>query len=52
MTMLEYCNVCESFLQIDIFYSYKKSTGKECLNKKLNAINVVKNLIVLIYLST
>ena len=33
--MLKYCNACKRDLEIDIFYSYKKSTCKECLNKKV-----------------
>ena len=33
--MLKYCNVCKRDLEIDNFYSYKKSTCKECVNKKV-----------------
>ena len=33
--MLKYCNGCKRDLEIDKFYSYKKSTCKECLNKKV-----------------
>ena len=33
--MLKYCNVCKRDLEIDNFYSYKKSTCKECVNKKI-----------------
>ena len=33
--MLKYCNDGKSDLELDKFYSYKKSTGKECLNKKV-----------------
>ena len=33
--MLKYCNGCKRDLEIDNFYSYKKSICKECLNKKV-----------------
>ena len=33
--MLRYCNGCKRDLEIDSFYSYKKSTCKECVNKKV-----------------
>ena len=33
--MSKYCNGCERDLEIDKFYSYKKSTCKECVNKKI-----------------
>ena len=33
--MLKYCNGCKRDLEIDNFYSYKKSTCKDCLNKKV-----------------
>ena len=33
--MLKYCNGCKRYLQIDKFYSYEKSTCKECVNKKV-----------------
>ena len=33
--MLKYCNGCKRDLEIDYFYSYKKSICKECLNKKV-----------------
>ena len=33
--MLKYCNGCERDLEIDKYYSYKKSTCKECVNKKV-----------------
>ena len=33
--MLKYCNGCKRDLEIDKFYSYKKSTCKECVNKKV-----------------
>ena len=33
--MLKYCNGCKKELEIDNFYSYKKSICKECLNKKV-----------------
>ena len=33
--MVKYCNGCERDLEIDKVYSYKKSTCKECLNKKV-----------------
>ena len=32
---MKYCNVCKRDLQIDNFCSYKKSTFKDCLNKKV-----------------
>ena len=33
--MLKYCNACKRDLEIDNFYSYKKSFCKHCLNKKV-----------------
>ena len=33
--MLKYCNGCERDLEIDKFCSYKKSTCKQCVNKKV-----------------
>ena len=33
--MLKYCYGCKRDLEIDHFYSYKKSTCKECVNKKV-----------------
>ena len=33
--MLKYCNGCKRDLEIDNFYSYKKSACKECVNKKI-----------------
>ena len=33
--MLKYCNGCKRDLEIDNFYSYKKSICKECVNKKV-----------------
>ena len=33
--MLKYCNGCKRDLEIDNFYSYKKSTCKDCINKKV-----------------
>ena len=33
--MLKYCNGCKRDLEIDKFYSYKKSICKECVNKKV-----------------
>ena len=33
--MLKYCNGCERDLEADKFYSYKKSTCKQCINKKI-----------------
>ena len=33
--MLKYCNGCERDLEFDKFYSYKKSTCKECVNRKV-----------------
>ena len=33
--MLKYCNGCERDLEIDKFYSYEKSTCKECVNRKV-----------------
>ena len=33
--MVKYCNGCKRDLEIDKVYSYKKSTCKECLNKKV-----------------
>ena len=33
--MLKYCNGCKRDLEIDNFYSFKKSTCKECVNKKV-----------------
>ena len=32
--MLKFCNGCKRDLEIDNFYSYKKSFCKECVNKK------------------
>ena len=51
--MLKYCNGCKRDLEIDNFYSYKKSTCKECVNKKVkgeyrekefNSTNVSKHI--------
>ena len=33
--MLKYCNGCKRDLEIDNFYSYKKSICKQCVNKKV-----------------
>ena len=33
--MLKYCNGCKRDLEIDDFYSYKKSICKQCVNKKV-----------------
>ena len=33
--MLKYCNGCERDLEIDKFFSYKKSICKQCVNKKV-----------------
>ena len=33
--MLKYCHGCKRDLEIDKFYSYKKSVCKECVNKKV-----------------
>ena len=33
--MLKYCNGCKRDLEVDNFYSYKKSTCKQCINKKV-----------------
>ena len=33
--MLKYCNSCKRDLEIDNFYSYKKSICKQCINKKV-----------------
>ena len=33
--MSKYCNGCKRDLEIDNFYSYNKSTCKECVNKKV-----------------
>ena len=33
--MLKYCNGCKRDLETDNFYSYKKSTCKECVNRKV-----------------
>ena len=33
--MLKYCNGCKRDLEIDNFYSYKKSICKQCVNKKI-----------------
>ena len=33
--MLNYCNGCKRDLEIDKFYSYKKSACKDCINKKI-----------------
>ena len=33
--MLEYCNDCKRDLEIDNFYSYKKSTCKDCIIKEV-----------------
>ena len=32
--MLKYCNGCKRDLEIEDFYSYKKSTCKECVIEK------------------
>ena len=32
---MKYCNGCKRDLEIDNFYSYKKSTCKQCINKKV-----------------
>ena len=34
--MLKYCNGCKRVLEIDNFYSHKKSTCRDCINKKVN----------------
>ena len=36
--MLKYCNGCEKDLEIDNFYSYKKSICKLCVNKKVKCV--------------
>ena len=36
--MLKYCNGCEKDLEIDNFYSYKKSICKLCVNKKVECV--------------
>ena len=33
--MTKYCNRCKRDLEINIFYSYKKSICKQCVNKKI-----------------
>ena len=33
--MSKYCNTCKRDLEIDNFYSYKKSICKQCVNKKV-----------------
>ena len=33
--MLKYCNGCKRDLEIDSFYSYKKSSCKECVKRKV-----------------
>ena len=33
--MLRYCIACERVLEVDKFYSNKKSTCKDCINKKV-----------------
>ena len=33
--MSKYCNRCKKDLEIDNFYSYKKSICKQCINKKV-----------------
>ena len=33
--MSKYCNRCKRDLEIDNFYSYKKSICKQCVNKKI-----------------
>ena len=33
--MSKYCNGCKRDLEIDNFYSYKKSTCKQCVNEKI-----------------
>ena len=33
--MVKYCNGCKRDLEIDNFYSYKKSICKQCVNKKV-----------------
>ena len=49
--MLKYCNGCKRDLEIDNFYSYKKSICKRCVNKNVkchycnnefNSINLSK----------
>ena len=51
--MLKYCNGCKRDLEIDNFYSFKKSTCKECVNRKfkcdycdkeLNSTNLPKHI--------
>ena len=49
--MSKYSNRCKRDLEIDNFYSYKKSICKQCVFKKLNVIFVTRNLMVLIYLN-
>ena len=34
--MFKYCNRCKRDLEIDYFYSYKKSICKQCVSKKIN----------------
>ena len=34
--MSKYCNRCKRYLEINNFYSYKKSIFKQCVNKKIN----------------
>ena len=34
--MSKYCNGCKRDLEIDNYYSYKKSICKQCVNKKVN----------------
>ena len=36
--MLKYCNGCKRDLEIVNFYSYKKSTCKDCINKKVECV--------------
>ena len=51
--MSKYCNGCKRDLEIDKFYSYKKSICKQCVNKKikcdycdkeLNSTNLSKHI--------
>ena len=51
--MSKYCNGCKRDLENDTFYSYKKSTCKECVNRKvkcdycdkeLNSTNLSKHI--------
>ena len=51
--MLKYCNGCKRDLEIDKFYSYKKSICKECVkrkvkcyyrNKEFNSTNLSKHI--------